>query len=73
MLFDLLHEFSGVHVQLPIRLGEVTKLVSDGWLNETTGAAHVRSAEHANLEGWPVTNADKVVLNDRCTPLLRRG
>jgi len=51
MLFDLLNELSGVRVQLPILFGEVIELVSDERLNETTGAAHVRSAEHANLEG----------------------
>ena len=64
MLFDLFHELPGVRVQLPIWLGEVTKLVSHERLNETTGTAHVRSAEHTNLKGWSVTNEGEVALND---------
>ena len=50
MLLDLLYELSSICVQLPIRFWEVTKLVSYERLNETTGATHVRSAEHTNLK-----------------------
>ena len=51
MLFDLFYELSSVRIQFPIRLGKVTKFVSDGWLKETAGAAHVWSAKNANLNG----------------------
>ena len=64
MLFDLLHELSCIRVELPIRFGEVTKLVSDEWLDETTGATHVRCAEHTDLKVGLVMNVGRAAANN---------